>query len=1133
MIYEREEIKMPFDVRDRLLFDSSVCGIVEFRVYSKNLFGITCMNYEAEKITGYDINEILSSPHKIDISKMVYAKDIGMVMNEIASLVLTGKSKKIEYRIISKDGSVHWMSGKFAFIESMNPRENAPGHINIIINSFVCIDDRKEAEENLRHSSIAYNLLKDSYYRIGYVNLKKDTLLNLKLDEKEDEYEKRFNRKYSDVINHCGENLVHTDDRDTFMQLLNPENLLKLFKDKKEVISFSYQRLVDGKYMWVQSEVIPLDDYTQDKPRVVWYVKNITEQKAREAKYNQTILQKNAELMNVNEELNRRIALTSSLSEIYISCYEINMLTGCYDELKAKTYVHNIIPKRGAASESLEYFVDIFVSREYKEEMEKFIDLSTLDERLKGNQIISMEYAGTMIKWGRVGFVPVYCDDSGKLIEVLFISQDISNEIGMDGKMARQLYEVLQEKNKNLAVLNAELEREKKQYHDALTISSEYSFSVDLNTEMLTKDIRSKNGKSFVTELGLKLPVNINEFNRKYIETNSLRFINPEREKLWFTQGLLDAFDKGENNIEVEFYISSVDRYLKTNALMSRDEVTGHVNAFVIGNDITTVRKKEDNAKKALMEAYDAANLANEAKTDFLSKMSHDIRTPMNAVIGMTAIALNNLDDKEKVAYSLKRISSSSRHLLGLINEVLDMSKIESGKMNLNEEEFCLSEMFTDILDMVRPQVSKMHHDLQVKLPEVEHEEVIGDRMRIQQAFINIIGNAIKYTPEGGKIDITVSEKRSRTPKASFYKFAFKDNGIGMSEEYIKHIFEPFSRAEDSRVDRIQGTGLGMPITRNILRMMNGDLKVESELGKGSVFTATMLLKLQDTKEVDTSKLRGLSVLVVDDDKTACEAMCDMLDAIGMRSEWTDSGKEAVEKTAKRHRNEDDYFAVIVDWQMPEMNGIETAKAIRKNVGKNLPIIVMSAYDRSDIENEARAAGVNAFLTKPIFRLNVINMFKQFADGEFDDDVQPKNTSLEAGGFDFSGKRVLLVEDNKINMEIANEILKMTNIEVEEAVNGQIAVEKFEKNGIGYYDIILMDIQMPVMNGYEATRKIRSLKREDAKYVPIIAMTANAFTEDVVNAKKAGMNEHIPKPIDLNKFICTIKNWLDFSEKNK
>ena len=1087
---------MPFDTVDKLLFDSSVCGIIEFRIYSKNLYGITDMNQEAEKITGYDINEILSLPHKIDISKMIYDEDVNIVVNEIASLVLTGKSEKIEYRIISRSGDIHWISGKFILVENTDFVESAP---SCIINSFVCIDDRKEAEENLRHSAIAYNLLRDSYYRISYVNLKKDTLLNLKLVEGEYEYEKKFKGKFSDVVKYCGKRLVYADDGDTFIQLLSPNNLLKLFKGKKEIVSFSYQRLVDGKYMWVQSDIIPLDDYTPDKPRVVWYVKNITEKKAEEAKYNQMILQKNVELMNVNEELNKRIALISSLSEIYISCYDINMSTGHYNELKAKTYVHNIIPKCGDAAESLEYFVDTFVSCEYREEMEKFIDLSTLDERLNGEQIISMEYAGTMIRWGRVGFVPVYCDDNGKPVEVLFISQDISNEIGLDSRMARQFYEDLQDKNKNLAKLNNELEKEKRQYHDALTINSEFSFSIDLNTGMLTKDIQSRTGKSYVDEIGMELPININEFNRKYIEVNSLKFIDPEREKLWFTQGLLNAFDNGENNIEVEFYLPASDRYLKTNTLMSRDEVTGHVNAFVIGNDITDIRKKEENAKKALMEAYEAANFANAAKTDFLSNMSHDIRTPMNAIIGMTAIALNNLDDKEKIAYSLKRISSSGRHLLGLINEVLDMSKIESGKMNLNDEEFKLSELFMDILDMVRPQAAKMHHDLRVRLLDVEHEEVIGDRMRIQQAFVNIIGNAIKYTPEGGKIAITVSEKRSRNPKASFYKFDFKDNGIGMSEEYITHIFEPFSRAEDSRVNRIQGTGLGMPITRNILRMMNGDLQVKSELGN----------------------------------RISCESMCDMLDGIGMKSKWTSSGREAVEKIVKKHEKEDDYFAVIVDWQMPEMNGVDTAKAIRKNIGGNLPIIVMSAYDWSDIEYEAKAAGINAFLTKPIFRLNIINMFKHFVNGEFDNNIQQKTIVSEVDGCDFSGKRVLLVEDNMINREIAIEILKTTNIEVEEAENGKIAVEQFEKNGAGYYDIILMDIQMPVMNGYEATEKIRSLKREDAKYIPIIAMTANAFTEDVVNAKNAGMNEHIPKPIDLNKFIRTLKRWIDFSEKNK
>ena len=540
-----------------------------------------------------------------------------------------------------------------------------------------------------------------------------------------------------------------------------------------------------------------------------------------------------------------------------------------------------------------------------------------------------------------------------------------------------------------------------------------------------------------------------------------------------------------------------------------------------------------NNQQRLLQKKTQDAEAAVRAKSEFLSHMSHDIRTPINGMMGMLDIAQAHLNNPEKMDLCLSKMRGAADQLLSLINDVLDMSKIESGKMNLNDEEFKLSELFMDILDMVRPQAAKMHHDLRVRLLDVEHEEVIGDRMRIQQAFVNIIGNAIKYTPKGGKIAIPVSEKRSRNLKASFYKFDFKDNGIGMSEEYITHIFEPFSRAEDSRVNRIQGTGLGMPITRNILRMMNGDLQVKSELGKGSVFTATMLLKLQDTETVDVSELHGLSVLVVDDDRISCESMCDMLDGIGMKSEWTSSGREAVEKIVKKHEKEDDYFAVIVDWQMPEMNGVDTAKAIRKNIGGNLPIIVMSAYDWSDIEYEAKAAGINAFLTKPIFRLNIINMFKHFVNGEFDNNIQQKTIVSEVDGCDFSGKRVLLVEDNMINREIAIEILKTTNIEVEEAENGKIAVEQFEKNGAGYYDIILMDIQMPVMNGYEATEKIRSLKREDAKYVPIIAMTANAFTEDVVNAKNAGMNEHIPKPIDLNKFIRTLKRWIDFSEKNK
>lgn len=542
---------------------------------------------------------------------------------------------------------------------------------------------------------------------------------------------------------------------------------------------------------------------------------------------------------------------------------------------------------------------------------------------------------------------------------------------------------------------------------------------------------------------------------------------------------------------------------------------------------IDEVAREENEKKKALQDAFEAANRANHAKSDFLSKMSHDIRTPMNGIIGMTAIAAAHIDDKDRVQDALGKIASSSRHLLRLINEVLDMSKIESGKVNLNEEDFNLSDLLKELLMMVQPQIAEHGHDLQVHIMELEHEDVVGDSLHIQQAFINLMGNAVKYTPDGGVIRLSVREKPIPVRKNHIgcYEFVFEDNGIGMTQEYIDHIFEPFSRAEDSRYSKIQGTGLGMTITQNIVRMMNGDIQVESELGKGSRFTVTIYLKLQDKERETYEELEGLPVLIADDDQICCETTCKMLDEIGMNSEWVLSGQEAVRKVSHAHQENNDFYAVILDWKMPNMNGVETAKEIRKIVGPEIPVIILSAYDWSEIEMEARAAGVDAFLSKPVFKSGIARLFCEIKNGKTENNVHSQLE--EVAKSNYSDRRVLLVEDIELNREIVCEILGMTGTKIEEAEDGKVALDKFSASEIGYYDLILMDVQMPVMNGYETTRAIRALEREDAATVPIVAMTANAFEEDIKDAKQAGMNEHLAKPFDLEKLMTVLERYLE------
>jgi signal transduction histidine kinase/CheY-like chemotaxis protein len=535
--------------------------------------------------------------------------------------------------------------------------------------------------------------------------------------------------------------------------------------------------------------------------------------------------------------------------------------------------------------------------------------------------------------------------------------------------------------------------------------------------------------------------------------------------------------------------------------------------------------REEMQQRELLQDALNSANAANVAKSEFLSRMFHDIRTPMNAIVGLTVIAQAHADEPERVREALKKISGASQYLLSLINDVLDMSKIESGKLGLTEEDIDLPEMMSEFLSVMQPRVKEHRHNLQVHIQNVRHEAVIGDRLRLQQVFVNLLDNAVKYTPDGGELSLTMRELPLETPGTGCYVFISADNGIGMSREFQKHIFEPFRREEDLRVSKIKGTGLGMSITRNIVQMMNGSIQVESEPGKGTTFTVTVFLKLRESAETDTSELAGVPVLVADDDRDACEALCTMLGEIGMKGTGFCSGQEAVEATRRSLEAGSPYYAAILDWRMPGMDGVETARALKRLTENNLPVIILSAYDYSDIEAEARAAGVAAFLSKPVFKSGVIRLFKTLKDGE-GASADGSARLDEIRKVSYAGRRALLVEDNYLNREIAREILEMADLTVEEAEDGQAALNMFAASENGYYDLILMDVQMPVMNGYEATRAIRALERADAASVPIIAMTANAFAEDVQQSREAGTNEHLAKPLNFEKLNGVLRKYL-------
>ena len=586
---------------------------------------------------------------------------------------------------------------------------------------------------------------------------------------------------------------------------------------------------------------------------------------------------------------------------------------------------------------------------------------------------------------------------------------------------------------------------------------------------------------------------------------------------------------KGE---PVHFVIQSKDKNGNGAWLQLNGECIGwggdepiYLIVYINITDITEQRelqKKLEKQSKQLKEALKSAEQANQAKSDFLARMSHDIRTPMNAIMGMATIAKAHVDERERILDCMEKINGASKLLLSLINEVLDMSKIESGRLILSEDEFNVGELLQDLVVMMQPEIKNKQQTLNIHVKNLRHENVKGDTQRIKQVLMNILSNAIKYTPENGRITIEIYEKDPHNGIGN-YQFVFEDNGRGMKPEFLDKIFEPFERASDDEIKRIQGTGLGMSISHKIIQMMGGDIKVESEYGKGSRFTIDMPLVCRDQKPDDKIEVEGLEVLVVDDDKIACLNTSSCLREIGINSECVYSGREAIEKVRQHHLAEKEYFAVIIDLKMPQMNGIETTRQIRRFVGADVPIIILSAYDLEEYEAEAKEVKANGFITKPLYKSKLLQVLRSFLDeGDQPEPIRP----FKLSNVDYSGKRILLVEDNELNREIAVEIIGSTGITIDTAINGLDAVHKVAQSEEGFYQIILMDIQMPIMDGYEATRQIRSLQRRDIAHMPIIAMTANAFSEDVTNAIKAGMNYHLAKPIDIGALMGILSKYL-------
>lgn len=629
--------------------------------------------------------------------------------------------------------------------------------------------------------------------------------------------------------------------------------------------------------------------------------------------------------------------------------------------------------------------------------------------------------------------------------------------------------------------------------------------------EYLENNIEEYNGKT-PEEYAQELQKAVEE-NEKYSElvlvgeSHRHLYCTPLPESDWYLVSAMpyDALDKIVNDLGKQ----------RIGVVLGTCGIILLVVLAVFAVYLHVIRQQMDELDRARKEAIHA----NQAKSEFLSNMSHDIRTPMNGIVGMTAIALSNLHDSIRVQDCLRKVALSSKHLLGLINDVLDMSKIEDGKLTLNMDALSLSEAMDSIVNIVQPQIHAKNQHFDIFVQNIQAEEVFCDSVRLNQVLLNLLSNAVKFTPEGGRINVYLTQEDSPAGEDHVRcHIRVKDNGIGMSPEFVNKVFDSYSR-DEAQVRKIEGTGLGMAITKCIVEAMNGTIGVQSEQNKGTEFHVILDLEKAET-HVEDMVLPNWNMLVVDNNEELCHSAVHALDEIGVNAEWSTDGEKAIEMVKARHARHDDYQIILLDWKMPGMDGVQMTREIRRVVGDEIPILIVSAYDWSDIEEEALAAGAQGFISKPLFKSNLYFGLNRFAG---DNSISEELADEE---YDFTGKKILLAEDNDLNWEIAEDLLEEVGFEVNRAENGQLCVEMFQQSEVGEYDAILMDIRMPVMNGYEAAEAIRRLDRPD-KELPIIAMTADAFSDDVQHCLDSGMNAHIAKPIDIDKLLVQLEKYME------
>ncbi len=1055
------------------------------------------------------ISGIFFSLHRVNIQKNVYTTIKTTPSIEKATIPDSDNYDANAERIIRALSSKWSCEEALRFVDRSTLKERMAGKTHIMMDflsyasascrlHFFSEDEDKDGE--LCHvifavekvdedtSQAIINVLSRDYRNVFWINLEDGSSRILKdtgfTGEKKNQ---RF--LYDEFCKKFIDSRVHPEDREALERNISLKHLREVFREKDE-LNGNYRALTDGEVHHYRYAFFKLANLNS----VVAGFRNVDDIIARHEAEKRSQREKELSYQN---QLKEQLMISSTLARKFTNAYFVDMeketlrilkLSDGYDELL------NLEGEHEVPFDSLrKHWLDTVVCPEDRERVSRVFETENVKKLLASQGEFTGHYRSII----------------NEKVHNFQYSVKRMDMPGMKAVLGFQNVDEIVEQH--LARERSEREMEKAAREHAEVISAVSTiYSTIFRAELDTHRYEVLNSVPLMGKVA-GTGGNFDDVKEQVVSA----FITPEMQAPMREFLDLDTLaDRlGDVNTISTEYKNPANVWFESRFIVKRRDENGSAKeALYVARNITSEKMREFEQQEQLTHALTAAQQANRAKSTFLNSMSHDIRTPMNAIIGFTALAQTHIDDQAQVRDCLAKISVSSSHLLRLINDVLDMSRIENGTVKLDEKPIHIPDLLHDFRTMIQGLVNDKNQNLFIDTQDVVHEDVIADRLRLNQVLINIVGNAVKYTPPGGDIMVRLLEKPCSVKNHATYEFTVKDTGIGMSREFLAHIFESFTRERSSTVVGIQGTGLGMAITKNIVDMMGGSITAESEEGKGSLFTVTLDLRLaaEPVKNDPIPALRGARALVVDDDMNTCRSVSKMLRDIEMRPDWSTTGREAIIRTQDAAEMKDEYKVYIIDYLMPDMNGIETVRRIRKIISEDVPIIVLTAYDWADFEQEARDAGVTAFVSKPLF---LSELRCALTNREPDKNVaKPKPTC-----YDYSGKHVLLVEDNELNREIATAILEGTGMKVDTATDGMEAVNIMYKAAEDEYDLIFMDIQMPKMDGYTATREIRTFANNRKANIPIVAMTANAFEEDRKKSLDAGMDGHIAKPISMDE----------------